>query len=147
MVWQINASSHALRRSENLADIKVRTFYNILVFTYHPDKNRSRRCLRFQKFLLVTMATGTIYRQELVSLVPAYLLHRLKPDASRILDMCAAPGTKAAFITDLISRDSGHIAQDGKERYSRYFWTTRQRKPLCVITVLSLRQFLYGRMI
>jgi 16S rRNA C967 or C1407 C5-methylase (RsmB/RsmF family) len=44
-------------------------------------------------FLVSASETGAISRQELVSMIPALLLD-VQP-ASRVLDMCAAPGSKS----------------------------------------------------
>ncbi|CAO3595496.1 unnamed protein product [Absidia cylindrospora] len=54
----------------------------------------------FQKFLVAENETGNISRQELVSMVPPLLMD-IHPH-QRVLDMCAAPGSKTGQIVEAI---------------------------------------------
>ncbi|SAM02707.1 hypothetical protein [Absidia glauca] len=54
----------------------------------------------FQKFLVAENETGNISRQELVSMVPPLLMD-IQPH-QRVLDMCAAPGSKTGQIVEAI---------------------------------------------
>lgn len=66
----------------------------------------------FQKFLVSETSVGNISRQEAVSMIPPLLMD-VKP-AMTVLDMCAAPGSKAAQLIELVhageeSRVRGHL--------------------------------------
>jgi len=61
----------------------------------------------FHKFLVAQTDNGNISRQEAVSMIPPFFLD-VKPH-HRVIDMCAAPGSKTAQITEAI-----HAANDGK---------------------------------
>ena len=54
----------------------------------------------FQKFLVSETSVGNISRQEVVSMIPPLLMD-IKPHMT-VLDLCAAPGSKAAQLIELI---------------------------------------------
>ena len=54
----------------------------------------------FQKFLVSETSVGNISRQEIVSMIPPLLMDIRS--SMTVLDMCAAPGSKAAQLTELI---------------------------------------------
>ncbi|TVY72763.1 Multisite-specific tRNA:(cytosine-C(5))-methyltransferase [Fusarium oxysporum f. sp. cubense] len=54
----------------------------------------------FQKFLVSETSVGNISRQEVVSMIPPMLMD-LRPGMT-VLDMCAAPGSKAAQLLEMI---------------------------------------------
>ncbi|KIL92573.1 methyltransferase [Fusarium avenaceum] len=54
----------------------------------------------FQKFLVSETSVGNISRQEVVSMIPPMLMD-LQPGMT-VLDMCAAPGSKAAQLLEMI---------------------------------------------
>ncbi|KXX82165.1 Multisite-specific tRNA:(cytosine-C(5))-methyltransferase trm4a [Madurella mycetomatis] len=56
----------------------------------------------FQKFLVSETSVGNISRQEVVSMIPPLLMD-LKPGMT-VLDLCAAPGSKAAQLLEMIHR-------------------------------------------
>lgn len=56
----------------------------------------------FQKFLVSETSVGNISRQEVVSMIPPLLMD-LRPGMT-VLDMCAAPGSKAAQLLEMIHR-------------------------------------------
>lgn len=56
----------------------------------------------FQKFLVSETSVGNISRQEVVSMIPPLLMD-LRPGMTA-LDMCAAPGSKAAQLLEMIHR-------------------------------------------
>ncbi|XP_054158247.1 RNA cytosine-C(5)-methyltransferase NSUN2-like [Oppia nitens] len=58
-----------------------------------------------QNFLISETDSGYISRQEAVSMIPALLMD-LKP-GYRVLDMCAAPGSKTAQIIEMLHSDDG----------------------------------------
>jgi len=54
------------------------------------------------EFLLENSQNGSIARQELVSMIPVWAVHALRSDStSRILDLCAAPGSKTLQAAEL----------------------------------------------
>ncbi|KAK6705755.1 hypothetical protein SNK05_009636 [Fusarium graminearum] len=55
---------------------------------------------KFQKFLVSETSVGNISRQEVVSMIPPLLMD-LRPGMT-VLDMCAAPGSKAAQLLEMI---------------------------------------------
>ncbi|KHJ34286.1 putative trna (cytosine-5-)-methyltransferase ncl1 [Erysiphe necator] len=61
---------------------------------------RSPPFAAFQKFLVSETSVGNISRQEVVSMIPPLLMD-LKPGMT-VLDMCAAPGSKAAQLLEMI---------------------------------------------
>ncbi|KAF3768034.1 hypothetical protein M406DRAFT_90614 [Cryphonectria parasitica EP155] len=77
---------------------------------------------KFQKFLVSETSVGNISRQEVVSMIPPLLLD-VKP-GHVVLDLCAAPGSKAAQLLEMIHSGEegrifkaleGHAADDGRE--------------------------------
>ena len=54
----------------------------------------------FQKFLVSETSVGNISRQEVVSMIPPLLLD-VKPGMT-VLDLCAAPGSKAAQLIEMV---------------------------------------------
>ena len=54
----------------------------------------------FQKFLVSETSVGNISRQEVVSMIPPLLMN-VKPDMT-VLDLCAAPGSKAAQLMEML---------------------------------------------
>ncbi|XP_072531995.1 RNA cytosine C(5)-methyltransferase NSUN2 isoform X2 [Salminus brasiliensis] len=83
--------------------------------TWYPDEqawhtNMSRKILRkspllekFHQFLVSETESGNISRQEAVSMIPPLLL-KIEPH-HKILDMCAAPGSKTAQLIEMLHSD------------------------------------------
>uniref|UniRef100_A0A6Q2WUJ1 tRNA (cytosine(34)-C(5))-methyltransferase n=1 Tax=Esox lucius TaxID=8010 RepID=A0A6Q2WUJ1_ESOLU len=81
----------------------------------YPDElawhtNMSRKILRkspllekFHQFLVSETESGNISRQEAVSMIPP-LLMKIEPH-HKILDMCAAPGSKTAQLIEMLHAD------------------------------------------
>ncbi|CAM1511541.1 Fc.00g090540.m01.CDS01 [Cosmosporella sp. VM-42] len=63
----------------------------------------------FQKFLVSETCVGNISRQEVVSMIPPLLMD-LRPGMT-VLDMCAAPGSKAAQLLEMI-----HVGEEARVR-------------------------------
>ncbi|TPX06966.1 uncharacterized protein E0L32_011111 [Thyridium curvatum] len=63
----------------------------------------------FQKFLVSETSVGNISRQEVVSMIPPLLLD-VRPGMA-VLDMCAAPGSKAAQLLEMV-----HQGEEGRIR-------------------------------
>lgn len=77
---------------------------------------------KFQKFLVSETSVGNISRQEVVSMIPPLLLD-VKP-SHVVLDLCAAPGSKAGQLLEMIHQgEEGrilkalqmHATEDGRE--------------------------------
>lgn len=77
---------------------------------------------KFQKFLVSETSVGNISRQEVVSMIPPLLLD-VKP-GHVVLDLCAAPGSKAGQLLEMIHQgEEGrilkalqtHATEDGRE--------------------------------
>ncbi|KAK6490465.1 RNA cytosine-C(5)-methyltransferase NSUN2-like [Huso huso] len=83
--------------------------------SWYPDElawhtNMSRKILRkspllekFHQFLVSETESGNISRQEAVSMIPPLLL-KIAPH-HKILDMCAAPGSKTAQLIEMLHSD------------------------------------------
>ncbi len=63
----------------------------------------------FQKFLVSETSVGNISRQEVVSMIPPLLLD-VEP-GMKVLDLCAAPGSKAAQLLEMI-----HVGEEARIR-------------------------------
>lgn len=63
----------------------------------------------FQKFLVSETQVGNISRQEIVSMIPPLLMD-LEPGMT-VLDMCAAPGSKAAQLLEML-----HVGEEARIR-------------------------------
>ncbi|XP_039978602.1 RNA cytosine C(5)-methyltransferase NSUN2 isoform X2 [Xiphias gladius] len=83
--------------------------------SWYPDEqawhtNMSRKIIRkspllekFHQFLVSETESGNISRQEAVSMIPPLLL-KIEPN-HKILDMCAAPGSKTAQLIEMLHAD------------------------------------------
>ncbi|KAL7627590.1 tRNA (cytosine-5-)-methyltransferase ncl1 [Parahypoxylon ruwenzoriense] len=63
----------------------------------------------FQKFLVSETSVGNISRQELVSMIPPLLMD-VEPGMT-VLDLCAAPGSKAAQLLEMV-----HTGEEARVR-------------------------------
>lgn len=75
---------------------------------------RSAPFASFQKFLVSETGVGNISRQEAVSMIPPLLMD-VKPHMT-VLDLCAAPGSKAAQLIEMVhageeSRVRAHLSE------------------------------------
>ncbi|CAG2104782.1 unnamed protein product [Medioppia subpectinata] len=77
--------------------------FNINKSRVEIRKSESFRIL--QNFLISETDSGYISRQEAVSMIPALLMD-IKP-GHRVLDMCAAPGSKTAQIIEMLHTEDG----------------------------------------
>ena len=67
------------------------------------DIRRSEAYFRLHNFLIAETNSGSISRQEVVSMIPPLVLD-VKP-WHKVLDMCAAPGSKTAQLIEMIHAD------------------------------------------
>ncbi|XP_020284840.1 tRNA (cytosine(34)-C(5))-methyltransferase isoform X1 [Pseudomyrmex gracilis] len=75
------------------------------------DIRRSEAYFRLHNFLIAETNNGSISRQEVVSMVPPLVLD-VKP-WHKVLDMCAAPGSKTAQLIEMIHADEGNVFPEG----------------------------------
>uniref|UniRef100_UPI00358F2CBB RNA cytosine C(5)-methyltransferase NSUN2-like isoform X2 n=1 Tax=Myxine glutinosa TaxID=7769 RepID=UPI00358F2CBB len=85
MAWEINLSRKIIRKSPVLE--------------------------RFHNFLIFETESGNISRQEAVSMIPPLLLE-VEPH-HKVLDLCAAPGSKTTQIIDMLHSDVSTPFPDG----------------------------------
>ena len=88
--WQLNLTRKEIRRVE----------------AYHKLHN----------FLVSETESGNISRQETVSMIPPLVLD-VRPE-HRVLDMCAAPGSKTAQLIEAIHTDEGVIPKGRAKKLS-----------------------------
>lgn len=107
------------------APLPVPWYPDNLAWWMTTPKNVIRRYppfAKFQKFLVSETSVGNISRQEVVSMIPPLLLD-VKP-GHVVLDLCAAPGSKAAQLLEMLHQgEEGrilkalqiHANEDGRE--------------------------------
>ena len=61
---------------------------------------------QFRDFLMRETEKGNLSRQEVVSMLPPLMFTNWKP-SDKVLDMCAAPGSKTAQLVELLFQSSG----------------------------------------
>ncbi|XP_078606922.1 RNA cytosine-C(5)-methyltransferase NSUN2-like isoform X2 [Branchiostoma floridae x Branchiostoma japonicum] len=75
------------------------------------DLRRSPALAKFHDFLVTETETGNVSRQEAVSMIPPLLLD-VQPH-HKILDMCAAPGSKTAQLIEMLHTEDGQSFPGG----------------------------------
>ena len=65
----------------------------------------------FKRFLIQQTQNGYVSRQEAVSMIPPLMLD-IEPH-HKILDMCAAPGSKTAQLIEFLHKDKSNPCPDG----------------------------------
>ncbi|XP_033226206.1 tRNA (cytosine(34)-C(5))-methyltransferase [Belonocnema kinseyi] len=75
------------------------------------DIRRSEAYFRLHNFLIAETSSGSISRQEVVSMIPPIVLD-VKP-WHKVLDMCAAPGSKTAQLIEMIHADEKETLPEG----------------------------------
>ncbi|KAK7114350.1 hypothetical protein V1264_000425 [Littorina saxatilis] len=119
--------------------------------TWYPDQlawqiDLSRKAVRSQEilsklheFLVSETESGNISRQEAVSMIPPLVLD-VQPQ-SRVLDMCAAPGSKTAQLIEYLHKDEtgvpeGVVVANDKENKRCYLMVHQVKRlasPCCMI--------------
>jgi len=74
-------------------------------------QSESEAVLRLHAFLKSAGETGALTRQELVSMIPPLFLD-VKPE-HRVMDMCAAPGSKTSQLLEMLHTASGEATPRG----------------------------------
>ncbi|EFC41364.1 predicted protein [Naegleria gruberi] len=75
----------------------------------HVTKNLLRKqpeFSEFRNFLMRETEKGNFCRQEVVSMLPPLMFTNWKP-SDKVLDMCAAPGSKTSQLVELLYQSSG----------------------------------------
>lgn len=112
------------------------------------DIRRSEQLFRLHNFLIAETNSGNISRQEAVSMLPPLLLD-VQPH-HKILDMCAAPGSKTAQIIESLHENVENalpqgfvIANDLDNRrcYMLVHQSKRLNSPACLITNIDSTNF------
>lgn len=103
---------------------------------------RSESALRLHNFLISESESGYISRQEAVSMIPPLVLD-VQPH-HKVLDMCAAPGSKTAQIIEMLHTNSNSFSTgsgvvvandvDNKRCYMLVHQAKRMHSPCAVIT-------------
>ncbi|XP_067130671.1 RNA cytosine-C(5)-methyltransferase NSUN2 [Centruroides vittatus] len=101
---------------------------------------KSEEFSRLHNFLVSETESGNISRQETVSMIPPLLLD-IKP-YHKILDMCAAPGSKTAQVIEMLHKEEGMIPDgvvvandvDNKRCYMLVHQAKRLHSPCFIIT-------------
>lgn len=75
------------------------------------DIRRSEAFYKFHNFLIAETSSGAISRQEAVSMIPPLVLD--VKSHHRILDMCAAPGSKTAQLIEALHADAANKTPNG----------------------------------
>jgi len=75
------------------------TYFSRMQLRSHPPLSS------FHKFCISEAEAGYITRQEAVSMIPPLLMD-IKPH-HKVLDMCAAPGSKTAQLVEMLHKSSG----------------------------------------
>lgn len=114
LAWQLDLSRVMIRKSEAYA--------------------------RLHSFLISETDTGNITRQEAVSMIPPLLLD-IQPH-HKVLDMCAAPGSKTAQVMEMLQGKTSSIPEgivvandvDNKRCYMLVHQAKRLRSTCCLVT-------------
>lgn len=97
------------------------------------DIRRNEAYFRLHNFLISETATGNISRQEAVSMIPPLALD-VQPH-HKVLDMCAAPGSKTAQIIEMLHKNeealpTGFVVANDVDN-KRCYMLVHQGKRLC----------------
>ncbi|XP_047119299.1 tRNA (cytosine(34)-C(5))-methyltransferase [Schistocerca piceifrons] len=104
------------------------------------DIRRSEIYFRLHNFLIAETECGNISRQEVVSMIPPLLLD--VQSHHKILDMCAAPGSKTAQLIELLHSDSSDLPDgfviandvDNNRCYMLVHQAKRLNSPCIIVT-------------
>ncbi|XP_046842938.1 RNA cytosine C(5)-methyltransferase NSUN2-like isoform X2 [Xenia sp. Carnegie-2017] len=115
LAWQINLTRRFIRRSGVVSN--------------------------FHKFLIHESEMGNLSRQEAVSMIPPLLID-VEPH-HKILDLCAAPGSKTAQLIEMLHEKAANRLPDGfviandidpKRCYMLVHQSRRIHSPCCLVT-------------
>ncbi|KAI9672899.1 MAG: hypothetical protein M1829_004449 [Trizodia sp. TS-e1964] len=101
----------------------VQWFPDQLAWSMTTPKNIVRRFppfASFQKFLVSETSIGNINRQEVVSMIPPLFMH-IEPGMT-VLDLCAAPGSKAAQLLEML-----HTGEEDRVRLVQHSFASETK--------------------
>lgn len=75
------------------------------------DVRKNKHFEEFKQFLINQTENGNLNRQEAVSMIPPLLLD-VEPH-HKVLDMCAAPGSKTAQLIEFLHQDKNNATPEG----------------------------------
>lgn len=96
------------------------------VYTFYKDVEKDLYG-EFISFLVKQTTIGLIQRQEIVSMLPIALLD-IKKD-SKVLDMCAAPGSKTKQILEIVTDEGLVVANDQNGKRLNILVTETSKRP------------------
>ncbi|AFM98737.1 tRNA/rRNA cytosine-C5-methylase [Encephalitozoon hellem ATCC 50504] len=96
------------------------------VYEFHKKKEKDDEYRMFTSFLINQTSVGLIQRQEIVSMIPVLLMD-LKED-SKVIDMCAAPGSKTKQILEVVTKGLV-IANDANGKRIKVLVSETAKKP------------------
>lgn len=97
------AELHGISKEKVERPICFPWYPNGMAYQLHltrKDIRRSESLHRLHNFLIVETSAGAISRQEAVSMIPPLVLNVQPTD--KVLDMCAAPGSKTAQLIEAL---------------------------------------------
>jgi len=104
------------------------------------DIRKNEAYVRLQNFLVSETDTGSISRQETVSMIPPLVLD-VQPH-HKVLDMCAAPGSKTTQLIEMLHANEGEVPEgfviandsNNKRCYMLVHQLKRLQSPTTIIT-------------
>jgi len=104
------------------------------------DIRKNEAYCRLQNFLVSETETGSISRQETVSMIPPLVLD-VQPH-HKVLDMCAAPGSKTTQLIEMLHAEEGQVPEgfviandsNNKRCYMLVHQLKRLQSPTTIIT-------------
>ena len=89
------------------APTKVKWYPNQMAYSFDDlgrvEMRKAPAFKDFHRFIVTETENGRIFRQEKVSMIPVTLLN-IEPQ-HKVLDMCAAPGSKTIQILEFLHKD------------------------------------------
>ena len=108
--FEVENKASATEKSEICDFVRLPWYPDNLAFQIQMDRRTIRRTPAYQRFhemLVSETESGGISRQETVSMIPPILLD-VKPN-HKVIDMCAAPGSKTAQILEMLHADESGL--------------------------------------
>jgi 16S rRNA C967 or C1407 C5-methylase (RsmB/RsmF family) len=93
----------------NIAHVLFRSPYGTPIFLQSTNLNDLAQSIKLVNTTVVLIFAGNISRQETVSMIPPLVLD-VQPH-HKVLDMCAAPGSKTAQLIEALHAQEGVIPE------------------------------------
>lgn len=113
------------------------------VYEFCRDARDDELYGEFISFLVDQTAVGLIQRQEIVSMIPVLLLD-IRED-SRVVDMCAAPGSKTKQILEMVGESGLVIANDQNGKRLNILVTETSKRPNSSLVIAKHDASLFPR--